>query len=189
MAEINLLQNTNNQNTERKTQHILNTVGVIILLAVAGAYAALFVLTSKIESDSKKYADDQSSLQQKISTAPEYSELIDGQTKIKMIEGLLKNHTYWCAVLPHFAQETLKATKYSKFTANSDGSATITGSVPDFQNLAKLIQAYQFNNDKFVKDVKLVNVGLGSEQKNDIAYTVDVTFNKDVLANYTNKCN
>jgi hypothetical protein len=189
MAEINLLQNTNNENTERRNQNLLNSSGIGLLVLLIVIYGLFFVLAAKAESDSKALVTEQSATQQEVATGQQYKQLINAQSKLKSVQGLLKVHTYWCEVLPNFNSDTLKTAKYSKFSANSDGSATITGSVPDFQNLAKLIQAYKIKDDKFVKDVKLVNVGLSSGVKNDITYTINVSFNKDVLAQYVDRCN
>ncbi|MDB4939847.1 MAG: hypothetical protein JWO40_272 [Candidatus Doudnabacteria bacterium] len=189
MAEINLLQNTNNRNTERKTHNVVNTIGVIVLVVVIGLYGLFFVLTNKADADSKALADQQAQIQQKISTGTQYQQLVSAQTKLKSIESLLKTHTYWCEILPNLSADTLKSTTYGKFTANANGSATISGNVSNFQNLDKLIQGYQVNNDKFVKDVKLVSVSAGSGEKITTGYTLNVTFNQAVLAKYSNTCN
>ena len=84
-------------------------------------------------------------------------------------------------MIQRFSDATLKTATYKKFTANSDGSATITGNVPDFQNLDKLIKAFQLNDFQYIKDVKLVNVGLSEENKIGVSFTVNVTFNNTIL--------
>lgn len=184
MPEINLLQNTNIANSERRVHRTLNMVGVILLIVVVAGYAALFFLAKSADTAVAAKNAQEQSIQQSLVTEAEYPDFINHQDKLNNIAILLKGHLSWCTILPDFEQVTLKNAKYAKFEANSDGSATISGTVPDFQNLAKLIQGYQYGQNKFVKEVKLINVGLSSEEKNEISYTLNVKFNNEILKQY-----
>ncbi len=159
-----------------------------MLIVVLAAYGALIFLTKSASSTSASETAEQAAIKQEVINSPEYPTFLAHQDKLKNLDLLLKNHLSWCTILPNFAQNTVKETKYTKFTANADGSTAITGTVPDFATLAKMIQAFQLNNGKFIKDVKLVNVGLSDGEKNEITYTINVTFNKSVLNNTPDTC-
>lgn len=189
MSEINLLQSNNDQYAKNQTNKVLNFISILLLVLVVVAYAALFFLVKNVEKSNVAYAEEKESIQQNIMGSVAYPQFVSHQVKLKNLEGLLKSHLGWCSILPSFGNVTLKTAVYNKFDANADGSATISGVVPDFQELAKLIQGFQHNDDQFVKDVKLVNVGLGSAEKNEIQYTINVTFNKEVLQKSVEKCN
>jgi FlaG/FlaF family flagellin (archaellin) len=189
MSEINLLQNNVNQDTQKKNTRILNVIGVLLLVITIASYVGLFVLAKQAASSNTSYVSEKDNIQKSIMASSEYPKFVSHQDKLKNIDLLLKAHLGWCTILPSFSAVTLKNTTYNKFDANADGSATVSGTVPDFQNLAKLIQAYQYNEDQFVKDVKLVNVGIGSAETNSIQYTINITFNKEVLKKLADQCN
>ncbi len=181
MAEINLLQNTNIESSEERLPKILNTSGIILLMLAIAGYILLWVGTSSAKNKTTELQSQQSAIQQKVQQSEDYPRLSNYQNKLKNLQLLLDKHLGWGTLIQKFSAATLKTATYKKFTANSDGSATITGNVPDFQNLDKLIKAFQLNDFQYIKDVKLVNVGLSEENKNGISFTVNVTFNNTLL--------
>jgi len=181
MAEINLLQNTSIESSEERLPKILNTSGIILLLLVIAGYIFVWYGASTAKKTTAELQAQQASIQQKVQQSEDYPRLSNYQNKLKNLQLLLDKHLSWGTLIQRFSDATLKTATYKKFTANSDGSATITGNVPDFQNLDKLIKAFQLNDFQYIKDVKLVNVGLSEENKNGISFTVNVTFNNTIL--------
>jgi hypothetical protein len=182
MPDINLLQNTNiTEKDNTRLFRMLNVLGVILLVLAIAAFVGLFILTKSIESRAVTVADQKIQLEKEIKSKADYSILSKDQSKMNNLKIVLDQHLNWSEVLPKFAKATLKTANYTKFVANKDGSATITGTVPDFQNLDRLIQAYQLKEFDYIKDVSLANISLQTEGKNVITYILKVTFNKDIL--------
>ncbi|MHB8871007.1 MAG: hypothetical protein ACYC5G_00930 [Candidatus Doudnabacteria bacterium] len=181
MAEINLLQNTSIGSSEERLPKIMNVIGMLLLAFAIVAYVLLWVGTSSAKTKTAELQAQQASIQEKVQQSEDYPKLSNYQNKLKNVQLLLDKHLSWGTLIQRFSDATLKTATYKKFTANSDGSATITGTVPDFQNLDKLIKAFQLNEFQYIKDVKLVNVGLSEESKNGISFTVNVIFNNTIL--------
>ncbi len=181
MAEINLLQNTSIGSSEERLPKIMNVIGMLLLAFAIVAYVLLWVGTSSAKTKTAELQAQQASIQQKVQQSEDYPRLSNYQNKLKNLQLLLDKHLSWGTLIQRFSDATLKTATYKKFTANSDGSATITGNVPDFQNLDKLIKAFQLDEFQYIKDVKLVNVGLSEENKNGISFTVNVVFNNTIL--------
>ena len=182
MADINLLQNANvPSNSHQGLFRSLSAAGMVLLFVSIGLFALFYFLDISTEARLSDATEKKNSIEQKIKEQEGYKPLVVNQTKAKNLEVLLDDHLNWSEVLPQFAKSTLNNAKYTKFLANQDGGATITGTVSDFQNLSKLMKAFQLGEDRYIQDVKLTSVALGSEGSNDITYTVKVTFNKESL--------
>ncbi len=185
MADINLLQNTNVPHDDGKKYRVLNMLGVVLLVLVVAAIAVVFFLSSKTQKHTDKINADSANITKDIQSQKDFIALSRNQDKLKEMATLLNAHLSWSQVIPKFSEATLKTSKYTKYVANLDGSATITGTVPDFQDLDKLIKGFQLPDFDYIKDVKLTNVALAAEDKNEITYTITVTFDKSKLLELT----
>lgn len=182
MAEINLLQNQEVEVQQVRTYNLLNRIGVVLLLLSIAAYATAYYFNDRVVSQVATDKAEQISLQSQIVNDKNYPALLKQQEKLSNLKILLNKHLSWGDLIQKFGQATLKTATYSKFVANAEGGATITGVVPDFQSLDKLMQGYQLNQFNYVNDVKLINVGLSDkDQSNGIQFTIKATFNKDLL--------
>ncbi len=182
MADINLLQNVNVPNgRSQKVFRSLTFLGRIVLLLSIVMFVLFFVLTLRTDAQLKKVSASRAEIEKKITEQASYKPLITSQEKAKNLNILLDQHLNWSEVLPEFGKLTLNSAAYSRFQANQDGTALITGTVPDFQALSKMMQAFQADQTKYINDVKLVNVALGSDEGTDITFTIKVTFNKEFL--------
>ncbi len=182
MSEINLLQNQNYELEAKQTYTILNRVGIGLLVFMLLAYGAFYFIDQNIAAQAAQDLARKQQLQLTIQNDPNYAPLLSSQAKLKNLQLLLDKHLSWGDLLQKFGDAALKTATYSRFAANSEGGATITGVVPDFQNLDKLMKAYQLNDFQYIKDVKLVNVGLSKDEKSTgINFTIKVTFNKSLL--------
>ncbi len=181
MAEINLLQNQEVEVKERLKSSVLNKIGIVLLVLVLAGYAAAYYFDAAASAQISTDKGQQSQVQQLIQQDQNYPALVSNQEKLTNLKILLDKHLSWGDLIKRFADATLKSATYTKFQANSEGGATITGTVPDFQSLDKLIKAYQLNDFNYIKDVKLINIGLSDKSQNGIQFTIKVTFNKDLL--------
>ncbi len=181
MAEINLLKNQVEEIKEKQAYKVMNKLGIGLLILVALAYVFFYFAAKQYDSQAQAIAQQQAELQLQIEQEQQYPGVIADQDKLKNLQILLDQHLSWGDLIQKFGDATLKTASYTKFTATSDGGATITGIVPDFQNLDKLIKGYQLNEFQYIKDVKLINIGLSDQQKNALNFTIKVTFNKDLL--------
>lgn len=181
MAEINLLKNQVEEIKEKQAYKVMNKLGVGLLILVVVAYIFFFFAAKSYDSQAQTIAQQQAALQMQIEQEKEYPGVIAHQDKLKNLQILLDKHLSWGDLIQKFGNATLKTATYTKFIATSDGGATITGIVPDFQSLDKLIKGYQLNQFQYIKDVKLINIGLSDQQKNALNFTIQVTFNKDLL--------
>jgi competence protein ComGC len=184
MADINLLQNTNTPQDDGKKFKFINSFGVILLIIVVLALAAVFIVAKQVDSQIVKANTDSAAVEKDIKSQKEFAALARNQSKLREMATLIDQHLSWSRVVPSFGEITLKTSKYTRYVANLDGSATISGTVPNFQDLDKLIKGFQLKND-YIKDVKLMNVALASEEENQITYQINVSFNKNKLLELT----
>jgi hypothetical protein len=191
MADINLLQNVNVPNGRaQRAFHMLSYVGNTVLFFSIAMFVLFFALTFITNSKLEKVSASKAEIENKIKKQDNYTPLIMSQQRAKNLSLLLDQHLNWSDVLPKFSAVTLNTAAYNKFQANQDGSALITGTVPDFQALSKMMQAFQSDQQlKYIKDVKLVNVALGSADNTDITFSVKVTFDKEFLKTKKTKPN
>jgi hypothetical protein len=186
MSDINLLQSTKTAASQNdRLIRILNIAGISLLaLAVIFSFVVFFGVKGA-ESNQANLAKQASDEQSSIQSVPAYPLLLADQTKVKNLKILLDKHLDWSTLLPDFFNVTLQSASYSKFLANKDGGATITGNVPDFQELDKLLQALQFDDGSgktYVNDVKLLNIGVSNDQaKQGVTFSIGVTFDKNLL--------
>lgn len=183
MAEINLLQSNQSQGSASSTSSLLNKIGIGILVVVVLAYGFFLISSGSHAKNAAKLAQQKQAIEIQIEQAKEYPELVLYQNKLYNVKLLLQNHLLWSQILDKFAAATLKTAKFDKFIANADGTATISGFVPDFASLDKQIKAYQLNDFQYIKDVRLVNVGLSSGERIGIDFTLKVVFNTSLLKN------
>ena len=181
MAEINLLQGSGYKHTDPNKFKLLNIIGVFLIILVILVYVLLWFLSGQAGKAIEQSNIEQTQIKTKIQEQSQYSKLVKSQSGLSNLKLLLNHHLAWSEVIPRFADATLKTASYSQFQANQGGSVLITGVVPDFQELDKLIKAYQLPDFPYIKDVKLMNIAVGSEDSNGITYTVKVTFNTDLL--------
>lgn len=179
MADINLLKNAaKDYGAENAIKRAINTLGVaVLLLSVAFGVWLTYVSESadkKIEELHKKQAQ----IQQEIKSDQSYDVIIKSQNKMKNLKLLLDSHIYWSSFFPAIFSVTTRSAAFEKLRVARDGSIVISGFVPDFQSLDKLMQAYQLNDSKsYIKDVKLTSIGIGSAKAGAINFTLSISFN------------
>jgi hypothetical protein len=183
MAEINLLQNQETESKQRLTTNILNNIGIGLLVLVLAFYGTFYFLDKNVNAKMEANKAHQIEVQQQIKNDKEYPSLIRHQEKVSNLKILLDQHLSWGDLIQKFGDATLKTATYTKFLANAQGGATVTGIVPDFANLDKLMKAYQLNQFNYIKDVQLVNIALSDKDQNGIQFTLKLNFNKDMLLN------
>jgi hypothetical protein len=182
MADINLLQSSNLPSSG--SQQLFKSLGVlgwIFLTLSAILFIGLFALNMSVTAKTKEVIASRIEVENKIKKQENYSPLVTRQEKAKNLRLLLDGHLLWSEVVPNFSRHTLNTATFTKFAANSDGTTNITGRVPSFEELSKMMKAFQADNNDYIKDVKLVNVALGSDGDNQITYTIKVTFNSEKL--------
>jgi|SRR5579872_1205983 len=184
MADINLLQSAQpSQNDPIRRAKIFTIVSAVIfgLALVIG----IFIFFSNRSSDSQiqNLSTQKNDTINQIMANKDYGTLVVDQRKIKDLQTLLDKHLDWSKLLPKFFDATLTSASYSRFQAQSDGSALITGNVATFVDLDKLIQAYQLTDfSSYIKDVQLVNIGFSTDlNKPGITFTIKVIFNQDII--------
>ena len=184
MAEINLLQTAQpTADNAQRSSKILTIAGAVLLGLAIIASIALYFLNRSSAGQFSDLNNQQVQLQNQIAATPNYATLISDQQKVSNLKILLAEHLDWSQLLPKFFSATLGTATYSKFEAQADGSAVITGNVGSFVDLDKLIQAYQLADfNSYIKDVKLVNIGFSNDlNKPGITFTIKVTFNQSVI--------
>ena len=182
MADINLLQNVNVPNgRSQKAFRLLTYIGNIVLYFSIAMFVLFFALTFRTDAQLEKVSASKNEIESKIKQQANYKPLVTSQERARNLNLLLDQHLNWSDVLPQFSKLTLNTAAYNKFQANQDGTALITGTVPDFQALSKMMQAFQSDSTRYIKDVKLVNVALGSAEQTNITFSIKVTFDKEFL--------
>jgi hypothetical protein len=182
MADINLLQNSNLQSSgSQRLFKSLGAIGVTLLALSIVIYVGLFLLSLRTQAQTDEVVKARTEIENKIKQQENYTPLVTRQEKAKNLKTLLDNHLVWSDVVPNFAKYTLNTATFTKFAANVDGTTTISGTVPSFEELSKMMKAFQMGSNDYIKDVKLTSVALGSETDNNITYSIKVTFNSEKL--------
>lgn len=181
MADINLLQPAQGPERSSASFSHLNALGVLILVLIIALYAYFTVAAALAQKNTNKALEEKNKIETEIKSQEEYATLLSNQDKLKNIQTLLDEHLDWSKFFPSFQEATLKTATYSKVSATSDGGAIISGTVPDFQNLDKLIKAFQLSDFDFINDVKLTSIALASGEKTGIDFSIKITFNKSIL--------
>jgi len=187
MADINLLQASqpNEKQSVRWMRYFNITSYVILGLAVIGAGAAYFI-TNKSSQQKYQLISQMNDQVSAIQNLKDYQTLIASQVKVANLNYLLNSHVDWTQVLPKFFAATYKGTSFNRFSVNDqDGSdiVSISGTVPSFVDLDKMIQGFQLADfNSYIRDVKLVNVGLSAAGDHPgISFSMNITFNRDLL--------
>ena len=188
MSDINLLQATKTEaDNSGRNYRVLNIIGIVLFVLAFGAAVIVYLAGSSAAKHKAALNDQVAQGRAGIESIQAYPILLSDQTKIKNLKLLLDHHVDWSRVLPAFFSVTLKSAAFTKFTGNNQGSVTIAGVVPNFQELDKLMQALQLEDatgQTFVNDVNLLNVGLSTDSDstvNGVSFTINVTFDKTLL--------
>lgn len=196
MAELNLLQTDNTQKAQASNlvNNSLNVLGVVVLAVVLVMSAILYINNRNLTKQIADASQQQNSTESNFQHQSGYAKLISSQQKLKDLQSLLKQHSDWSSIITKFASATLANTEldnkvtsaiYNKFSANSDGGVEISGTVGSFADLDRLIKGFELQDfDSFITDVRLTNVGT-SKDNNAVTFTLDISFNKDILNAYT----
>lgn len=185
MAQINLLKQQ-----KESTSDILQTVTSISVKVLAFALLAVVVyygyLYFNARAKTKKISDIQATIaaeQKDLGDPAERSKLFTRQQQLQELMKLVSSHPYWSSLLPVLAKSTLNSANYMKIQALTDGTLSLSVTVPSNEDLDKYLQVFdlpQFYNNFY-------DIRIGSISKTQVGNTLmtqfDVTmkFNTAIL--------
>lgn len=184
MPQINLLKQTHSTtNYADKLPGILVKVFGLILLLVVGYYVSLIMRVSSLSKRADELNRQIATMQQHIAEFTRKPELVTRQGQLKELNALIQNHIYWNSFLPELARVTLVTASYNGLDALSDGTMTLSSSVPTYAELDKYLQVFdrpEFNAN--FSDLKIS--GVNQMQDGDsasIAFRLSMKFNTAML--------
>ena len=185
MAQINLLKQQ-----KESTSDILQTVTSISVKVLAFALLAVVMyygyLYFNARAKTKKISDIQATIaaeQKDLGDPAERSKLFTRQQQLQELMKLVSSHPYWSSLLPVLAKSTLNSANYMKIQALTDGTLSLSVTVPSNEDLDKYLQVFdlpQFYNNFY-------DIRIGSISKTQVGNTLmtqfDVTmkFNTAIL--------
>jgi len=185
LAQINLLKQQ-----KESTSDILQTVTSISVKVLAFALLAVVVyygyLYFNARAKTKKISDIQATIaaeQKDLGDPAERSKLFTRQQQLQELMKLVSSHPYWSSLLPVLAKSTLNSANYMKIQALTDGTLSLSVTVPSNEDLDKYLQVFdlpQFYNNFY-------DIRIGSISKTQVGNTLmtqfDVTmkFNTAIL--------
>jgi len=185
LAQINLLKQQ-----KESTSDILQTVTSISVKVLAFALLAVVMyygyLYFNARAKTKKISDIQATIaaeQKDLGDPAERSKLFTRQQQLQELMKLVSSHPYWSSLLPVLAKSTLNSANYMKIQALTDGTLSLSVTVPSNEDLDKYLQVFdlpQFYNNFY-------DIRIGSISKTQVGNTLmtqfDVTmkFNTAIL--------
>lgn len=184
MAEINLLkQSAPKTSLVEYLPSFLTKFFVGVLLALVVYYGWVYVQGRSVAAETEKVQSEIAKEQQAISQKPRRDELITRQGQLSELERILEAHQLWSRLLPELGRVTLKTATYSTIKALSDGTMSVTVTVPSTADLDKFLQV--FDDPRLSQNFSNLKVGsVTSVQKGGVLVTsfdVRMKFNPGLL--------
>lgn len=186
MADINLL------GSEKKEFHFsergfswLARLMVVVVVAILAYYGYLFYASHKVQGQIDSLRTKTQTAQADAVSNKDRAQLLTRQGQLASLNPLIKNHTYWSALLPEVARVTLKQASYVTMQADSSGTMVLTVSVPDYASMDKFLQVFDMSqyNQQF-KDVKILSINKSQEASNlNLNLRIQLSFNPDFIKN------
>ncbi len=196
MTQINLLHTDTGEHSRAAAYAVLNAIGIGLLVLVLAAGIFFYFSNRSMQSKVAQESQSQASAKSSLETNKNYKGLVATQQKLKDLQVVLAQHTDWSDLVTQFAAATLKSTSFSdgattgsiyhSFRAASDGTVEISGTVGSFADLDRLIKGFELADfNSYITNVSLTSVGT-AEEKKGVTFTIDVSFNKDILSALAN---
>jgi hypothetical protein len=187
VAQINLLkQNTTNSfDFSRSIPKILVRLFLVVLLCLLGYYGWLYFQVKKIDSDTIALNAKMAGEVSLALGTTDRNELLTRQLQIKTLSGLISSHLYWSQILKPLADATLQTATYTSIETLDDGTLSISGSVPSYEELEKYLQAFNLSDVyQNFSDVLLggyvKNIGKTPDSSN-VNFQVIIKYNPDLI--------
>ncbi len=184
MPEINLLQGSGRTTSSGSVTRVtLNIIGIVLVLAVAIGGGYFHLQVKKVSADDAATVAQQSSVEQSVASDKNHENFLASQATLAATTQLFGDHLGWASLIPDFSDATLKTASFNSFQATANGGLNVSGTVPTFNDLDKMMQGFQLQSfSTLVSSVSLLNIGLDhSAAGNRVAFTVHVQFNPATL--------
>ncbi len=180
MPQINLL----GQDAQRSPAafskgpvYIVRLFSVIFLLILLG-WGYLFFKVRADKNELEKTEAQVEAVQKEILAMPTWREVIVRQGQIRAAEDLLAGQEIWSRLLPELARVTLQSASYISFSADANGVARMSVTVPSYKEFDQFLQV--FDLPQFSSNFSRITVSsVGKYQQGD---TQSVKF--DIAAQY-----
>ena len=180
MPQINLL----GQDAQRSPAafskgpvYIVRLFSIIFLLILLG-WGYLFFKVRADKNELERTEAQVEAVQKEILAMPTWREVIVRQGQIRAAEDLLAGQEIWSRLLPELARVTLKSASYISFSADANGVARMSVTVPSYKEFDQFLQV--FDLPQFSSNFSRITVSsVGKYQQGD---TQSVKF--DIAAQY-----
>ncbi len=180
MPQINLLGQDAQRNPAAFSKgpvYIVRLFSVIFLLILLG-WGYLFFKVRADKNELEKTEAQVEAVQKEILAMPTWREVIVRQGQIRAAEDLLAGQEIWSRLLPELARVTLKSASYISFSADANGVARMSVTVPSYKEFDQFLQV--FDLPQFSSNFSRITVSsVGKYQQGD---TQSVKF--DIAAKY-----
>ncbi|MBI4050731.1 MAG: PilN domain-containing protein [Candidatus Doudnabacteria bacterium] len=184
MAEINLLKNElqgeGSISFRASRQKALYAVLAILLLEILG-YSFFLVYNKQLGKRQLELDQKATEIDFEIGEKDEARlAALTHQARLNNIKVFLNNHLYWSEVLKELEKSTYKLASYASLQADqTNHKFNLTGSVPTYTDLAKLMLGFQ--TSPYFKDITLITTGLREGKTSGYQFTLELTFDPKLL--------
>jgi hypothetical protein len=157
VAQINLLKQTeSNQHSWDIVPKIFARLFLFILVLLVLYYGWTVVSYGQVESQIAKTQTQINNDRAAAMSLADRNEVLTRQLQLQTQASLISNHIYFSQLFPELARVTLKTASYSSLQAVSDGTMTLTATVPTVDDLDKYLQIFDLPafNQNF-SDIKI----------------------------------
>ncbi len=184
MSEINLLQNESSDSVSfapKKTKKIGLFIAIILFILALLAYGFLFLQSRDVE---KKIANTEQQIAQLAarleSTKEERLEAISFQARLKNLDILLDTHLFWSKVFEELEAFTYIPAQITTLQASElTGIAAITGTIPSYTDLAKLMLG--LNQSENITDVRYISSGSAEEIGSGYSFSLEIVLDPNLF--------
>ncbi len=107
-------------------------------------------------------------------------EALSFQTRLNNLQVLLASHLYWSRVFKELEKVTYRSAVYKTLQAQeADQTLILTGTVPTYTDLAKLILGLE--TSPHIREVKLLSSGRDKSEEGGYAFNLEVEFDPKLL--------
>lgn len=161
MAQINLLKRTtaDASGSWNTIANILVKVLVLAVLGMAGYFAYTYISVGRVAKNQDTLEQSISKLKIEISSNKDRNEIVMRQAQLSELDAIITSHVYWTEVIPEFAKATLRSATINAFKAVSDGTISISLTVPDVAEMDKFFQIFDLATyNKYFSDVRVSGI-------------------------------
>jgi|SRR3989344_1943790 len=184
MPEINLLQNESSDSVSfapKKPKKIGLFFAIFLFILALLAYGFLFLQARQVEKKIGEAEQQISQVDARLETTKEERlKAISFQARLNNLHILLDVHLFWSKVFAELESFTYIPARITSLQASElTGIASITGTVPSYTDLAKLMLG--FDQSENVSEVRYISSGPADEIGSSYSFSLEIVLDPNLF--------